>query len=708
MAVVFLAIAFMAGVLPTFLQPLMGKMLLPVFGGSAMTWNSVFLVFSSFTLISAFLVTGLVSRLSHKSQALYQVVLSCFALFFFSERHLLTTATNLSAFAQISLVFLILLPFMLVTWGNVFLIYLKREHHGFLKNYPLLFFATAFLGVASGLFTFHLLEPVLPLSQMFAYFERSFLGFLGFQILTFLGLAFFSGRLSWLEEQDRFEGKQPYLSWAIIPFVTSFLLLGFTHLISSEFTSFPFMWILPMGVFALSLFVAFLNPYIIPTTLFFVIMMLTAIPLMMIHIFGETLPTIPSFALHAAFYVSSVVLLHKALSIVSGRIAHPRFFMCFMTGQFLAALFSISAPFIFRDYVEYPLVMVLAIGIAALFWREEIHDALAQEKHKVLSVLLPFIVMLGVGVLVVYSKGKLGTQQILLLSAVMASSLAMLIRTPLLLAMGLGGLVLTPHLVKNEDILFKDRSFYGLSQVQNWHGFRLYTNGSTIHGAESLQEKRAVTYYNEQGPIGRFFYARQNYIHEHPVAVLGLGIGALTPYFAPNQRVDFYELDPLVPQIAKKYFSYLKNSLSDIDIIMGDGRLELEKADQEYGLIVIDAFSSDAIPTHLLTREAFQVYLSKLREDGLLLVNITNRYLNLFPVLASIARDQGLSLVQGVSNIQDNERLIFRTEWVALSRVPEQLEQLADRDVWFKNVSGQFTEAVWKDDFVDIKPLIKK
>lgn len=708
MPILFLLIALIGGALPAYLQPLLGKMILPFLGGTALTWTGVLLLFSGLTCLVALTCVGFVARMSPRKQAGFQLGVCVLSALILIGNIPLRFISQLSELAKFGFFSLAVFLFVMLCWGSIFLMYHWRHHLGFIAKRPVLLFATAYLGVAGGLLAFHLLEPHFPLSVMLSFFEKSIWGYLGLLLVGLSLMMFLPGNLSWVEEQERFEGRKPYLSWVAISFVTSFLLYGFTQLVGTEFTSSPLMWIIPMGVFALSLFIAFLNPYLIPTHIFFILMMLTSIPLIMIHVFGETVPTWGSLALHAAFFASAVMLLHKCLSIVSGRIVSPRFFICFTLGQFLAAFFAVTAPFLFRDYIEHPLVMVAAIGLAALFWRQEITDGFTRPKSTWTTAALPFLAMFGVGLLVVMHKDKLSTQQLLLLSAVMAASLAMLIRVPFLLALGLAGLVLTPHLVTNDAILFKDRSFYGISQVQNWHDFRLYTNGTTIHGAEPLSGKNAVTYYMEEGPVGQFFKAKHDYIQEHPVAIIGLGVGSMTSYMAPRQQVDFYELDPLVSKIAKTYFNYLNDSAADIGIVMGDGRLELAKSSTEYGLVVLDAFSSDAIPTHLLTVEAFETYLSKLRPDGLILANITNRYLGLYPVIEALAAELGLSLARGVSTVHDNSRLVFPTQWVALSRDPVQIRNLNDQKIWFQGMPSKIRQAVWTDDFVDLKSVIRK
>jgi spermidine synthase len=199
---------------------------------------------------------------------------------------------------------------------------------------------------------------------------------------------------------------------------------------------------------------------------------------------------------------------------------------------------------------------------------------------------------------------------------------------------------------------------------------------------------------------------------EAEVAVVGLGTGALACYGEPGQRWTFYEIDPTVERIARdpQFFTYLKDCKAHWDVILGDGRLRLRQAAAHgYRLIVLDAFSSDAIPVHLLTREALHVYLEKLQPDGLLAFHISNRYLDLKPVLANLARDAHvISRFCEDTNVSEAELETGKdpSEWAVIARTPEDLGKLALDSRWHPN-PGRAQKGVWTDNFSNVLRLFK-
>ncbi|HCL81054.1 MAG TPA: hypothetical protein DHW81_02130, partial [Nitrospiraceae bacterium] len=192
------------------------------------------------------------------------------------------------------------------------------------------------------------------------------------------------------------------------------------------------------------------------------------------------------------------------------------------------------------------------------------------------------------------------------------------------------------------------------------------------------------------------------------IAIIGLGTGTLASYGRPDQQFTFYEIDPSVKHIATNtnLFTFLQNCRADWKIVLGDARLRLEAApDNQYGLMVIDAFSSDAIPVHLLTREALRLYLSKLSEDGLLAVHISNRYLKLEPVLQKLAQDAGLS---GRIRDDDADKKIHKygSTWVIMSKKEAHMGRLAYDKRW-RRLEGDH-RSVWTDDFSNLMSALKR
>jgi spermidine synthase len=283
---------------------------------------------------------------------------------------------------------------------------------------------------------------------------------------------------------------------------------------------------------------------------------------------------------------------------------------------------------------------------------------------------------------------------------------------PLRFALGVSALLLAALMAPGVHgrVAHQERSYFGVHRVtQDDAGeYRMLVHGNTIHGRQSLDPCRRgepLSYYHKHGPMGSLFEV----FHEsHPrgrVAVVGLGAGALAAYGRPGQEFTFYEIDPAVIRIAQKYFTYLDDSRARVRTVAGDARLTLAGAAQgRYDLIVVDAFSSDAIPLHLLTREALRLYLSRLARDGLLAFHISNRYLNLEPVLANLAADAGL--VCRVRRDQfvrppDQKLGAAPSVWVVMARREQDLGRIASSAFWEK-VRPRPAEPVWTDDFSNV------
>ena len=239
-------------------------------------------------------------------------------------------------------------------------------------------------------------------------------------------------------------------------------------------------------------------------------------------------------------------------------------------------------------------------------------------------------------------------------------------------------------------------------------------HGTTKHGAQRLPPQfstEPLTYYSRPGPMGQLFQAYRAVDSQWRIGVIGLGAGALACYRQPQQHWTLYEIDPLVVEIAKNnyYFSYLKKCAANAEIKVGDARLSLQKElNQQFDLLIMDAFSSDAVPTHLLTEEALKLYFQKLKPTGLLAFHITNRHLALKKVLSVHAENLHLAaLLQEFVPTQE-QPLVAATDWVVLAKKPETLEslQISLLGNWQK-MPLYFDLQPWTDDFTNIVGIWK-
>jgi hypothetical protein len=266
-------------------------------------------------------------------------------------------------------------------------------------------------------------------------------------------------------------------------------------------------------------------------------------------------------------------------------------------------------------------------------------------------------------------------------------------------------------------LLYQERTFFSILQVRRGTQGRTheFAHGNVRHGVQiqsddARQRRLPLLYYFPTGPIGQVFQAFRGPRAKERVAVIGLGVGTLASYGEAGQEFTFFEIDPAIERIARDphYFTYLADAEARglrVRTVLGDARLSLRREPgAHYGLLVVDAFTGDSIPTHLLTGEAIQLYLGRLTDDGLLAFHITNDYLDLGPVLGDVAREAGLvGLIQNDSDLSVEERRRGKapSTWVVLVRQPAVLDPLLAQGRW-KPLTGRPGSHSWTDDYSNV------
>jgi hypothetical protein len=279
-------------------------------------------------------------------------------------------------------------------------------------------------------------------------------------------------------------------------------------------------------------------------------------------------------------------------------------------------------------------------------------------------------------------------------------------------AAGLGAILLAAAFYSHLDrsVIGRARSFYGVYLIANHGAYRALFHGTTIHGAQSLVPQMKcvpLTYYFPTGPLGHLFRRFQGEHAKSDIAVVGLGAGSTAGYARPEQRWTFYEIDPTVGRIARdpRYFTFLRDCAPQARVILGDARISLAREpDGTHDLIILDAFNSDAIPVHLLTREALDLYLRKLSPHGVLAFHISNRYFDLGPVLARLARDAHVvAYLQSDYNVTPAEERAGKegSAWVVIARRPEDFGGLVNDTQWMPSLPN-VTGAAWTDDYSNV------
>ncbi len=494
------------------------------------------------------------------------------------------------------------------------------------------------------------------------------------------------------------------LQWAIFAFLPASLSLGVTTYVTTDLAAVPLFWAIPLSLYLLTYIVAFSDwrrsSQIYPWAIALLPLFVTPLVFWSRLDGAQNLWVMLPF--HWLGFAIAAFACHQTLVLIRPSVDYlTQFYFWIALGGALGGAFNaIAAPYLFPNTQEYPLVLILTL--------------LAVINSTRLPKWSWIAIGLGIGALLAgINFGRLGEYWAAYLAAfslvaVIATALQ-LRKTKIIVALLAIVLMMQFSVGLRGEVLLTDRSFFGVNRVVRDRSRQVMSllHGSTLHGQQSLvpaRRDRPLTYFTETGPIGEFF-AGFNQSPRDRVAVLGLGIGTLASYAQSNQQWTFYEIDPTVKAIAENpdYFSFLKTAQGKIAVEIGDGRLKMKAApDQSLDLVIMDAFSSDSIPVHLITREAIALYFQKLKPNGLILVNITNRYLDLLPVLGAIGQDLKLTAFHRWDiKVSEADRVLGKTpsHWVVMGRNPRDLGWLIDspKSPWTM-LDPQPTSQLWTDD----------
>jgi SAM-dependent methyltransferase len=268
----------------------------------------------------------------------------------------------------------------------------------------------------------------------------------------------------------------------------------------------------------------------------------------------------------------------------------------------------------------------------------------------------------------------------------------------------------------HEDVRLSERGFYGVLRVKEYGSpgepghLRRLVHGAIMHGEQYMDDARrdvVTTYYTETSGIAAAIESRTS--KPLRIGVIGLGTGTLAAYGRKGDLYRFYDIDPRVMDIARNEFTYLADSRAQIELALGDARLTLEReAPQGFDVLAVDAFSSDAIPVHLITREALGVYLKHVRPDGIVAFHVSNRFLDLIPVVARLAKEHGAHAVLVSDDAEDEgDSLRSRSDWVLVSRDPAALKRRAIVEAGAQPAEDRPEWRTWTDDYSNLIQILK-
>ena len=504
------------------------------------------------------------------------------------------------------------------------------------------------------------------------------------------------------------------MSWTALAAVPSGLLVAVTAHISTDVAAVPLLWVLPLALYLLTFVIVFARRPIVPHRLVVAVQPLFIIALVAVLVFDPLKAIVGLVALHVGVFFVNALMCHGELARRRPAPEHlTAFYLWMSAGGVIGGIAAgLIAPHIFDWVAEYPILIVLAVLC---------QPGLGLPNGRGARRLLLGGVAAGAVVLILLAlfPVTVGARDFDLAVGALLAASVFFWRAPLPFAAIVAFVVLVHHSVVEQADAVSVRSFFGVSKIsQTSDGqFRLLQHGTTLHGGQRIREPdglpaaidppEPLLYYWDGSAISQAFDAARA-VADGPmrIAVIGLGTGTLACRAEPDDTLHFYEIDPAIVRIARNplLFSFLWVCRAAGPIILGDARLTLTEApDGAYDLIVVDAFSSDAIPVHLLTREAMAIYLKKLSPHGMVVLHVSNRHLELASVVAGIAAANGLKA--RVSDATDPDEAANPYKYagtvVAVARREEDFGDLVQTPDW-EPMAPDPAQWVWTDDYSNI------
>jgi hypothetical protein len=728
LVVLFASTLFLSAFLLFLVQPMMAKMVLPMLGGSPAVWNGC-MVFFQMLLVAGYGYAYSASRLQNTRARLLVhagLLLIPFAVLpVLIDRQAAVPPENPIGWLFLLLAGSIGLPFFaLSTSASTLQHWFSRTSHPAARD-PYFLYVSSNLGSLLALVLYPtLVEPWLALgeqSRLWSFGYAAFVALAGACALTAFRHtpAGDQSATSNSRPRDR-EPATPLATvrrarWIALSFVPSSLMLAVTTYLSTDIAAVPLLWILPLALYLLTFIVAFGSKTSPARTMAGRAVPLLVVPLVLLMTTQVSGPLLVIVPLHLAAFVFVALLCHSELAHDRPAPAHlTEFYFWISVGGMLGGIFNtLIAPVIFSGISEYPLVLALACLVL---------PAIDTKGASRLRVALDWLVPVGIGGL---SVGLLvwavshGTNPKVVLALITLPALASYgqRRRPLRFTLSLAAMLLAGSWFAGagEPVLHRARTFFGVYRVSldrtgRYHGL---AHGTTLHGMQALDSGRRsepLTYYHRTGPFGQAFEQLPHIGAAKEIAVIGLGVGTLASYARPGQHWTFYEIDPEVERIARTsaYFTFLDACAEQCRVVLGDARLSLARSrPRQFDLIVLDAFSSDAIPVHLLTHEALSLYLSRLAPGGTLAFHISNHHLALGPVVADLAASHHLAAVERFDRrTPDWPQGKSESQWVIIGRSVDELGSL-NRDPGWTPLLATPSTTLWTDDFSNILSVLK-
>ncbi|HML76074.1 MAG TPA: fused MFS/spermidine synthase [Anaerohalosphaeraceae bacterium] len=662
-------------------QPLVGRFLLPWFGGSPEVWTTCMLFFQLFLLAGYGWAHLCIRFLTPRRQSLAQIgllVIAAVTLSVVPADSLKPSPTDnpilkilLICAASVGLPY-----FLLSTTGPVLQSWFARLLPG---QSPYRLYALSNAGSLLALVSFpFFFEP---------HFTRLAIGrFWSAGFLVYAGLYAAVAMIQWKSSPaatlaSKSEPLKPaakisrslFWLWIALPACASVELLAVTTKITQDIAVIPFLWIAPLSLYLLSFIICFDHPRWYVRPVFLILFMAGIIGVIIARNFEENLGVGTLIGLYLAMLFFCSMVCHGELFRLRPESSHlTAYYLAISAGGAIGGiLVAVVAPLIFRVYHELHLGLLASAAVVMMA-----QQGLKSDQHKRRRIWVTALVI--VGAIGIVFQGRKS--------------------------------------VKDQTAIVNARNFFGVLTVweeapqdPKLHKL-LLQHGTTFHGLQFQAPAKKLlptAYYSPTSGIGRLLDSMPKQDHRR-IGIVGLGVGTIAIYGKPTDQICFYEINPEVERLARKYFTYLSASKANVQILLGDARLTLEnQPPQQYDVLVLDAFSSDSVPVHLLTKEALEIYLKQLGDDGVLAFHISSNHLNLKKVVWRLAEEFQLhsAWIECDENPQSGT---LSSDWILLSRNAAILDTPAIVEAANPPITDDSRVDLWTDDHMNLLQILKK
>lgn len=727
MVALFTVTIFLSAALLFVVQPMVAKMILPRAGGSPAVWTTSMLFFQTL-LLAGYAYSHLLTRhLSRWAQVLtHGGVLggACLALPLTLRGGSPDPASDPRPWLLMTLALSAGPMFFAVsTTAPLIQRWFSRTGHARAGD-PYFLYAASNAGSVLGLLVFpFVLEPRFGLGEQGRGWSVLFVALAGLVMACGIASAARSatgGVPIRPETRSAPIGWRRRAWWLVLAAVPSSLLLGVTQHITSEVATLPLLWVLPLLLYLVTWILAFSTGVAVASAHLGRWSAYGALLLALVMLSHATQPGGVIVLIHLAGFFALAWMCHRRLA--DDRPPADRlteFYLWLSAGGVLGGVFNaLIAPMVFRSVMEYPLAIAAALWLRpGLEWRGSWRSWVG-----------PGLSAAAVGGLMLALNAARHRMNLVPESwEMMAVQAGLPVLLGLLLLLRGGGRSFAAGLLvmivgstwyfQSGALLHRQRTFFGVHKVVtdatgDWH---LLLHGNTTHGLQKREgplRDEPTTYYHRTGPIGHVIHTLTGLDRFRHAGLVGMGVGTLAAYARPQTTLVFFEIDRAVIDIATsgRYFWYIPRARGPVRSVLGDGRTSLSAWEGRFDLIVLDAFSADAIPTHLLTLEAFRdVYLPRLEEGGLIAVHVSNRYFDLRPPLARVAQE--LSIAAAIARddlvpFELEQQGKYPSTWVVMARRSDDLARLLSNPGWHALTPADAGD-LWTDDRASLLPLLK-